>query len=195
MIAGDLAPTYSNIYPEILDPLVSEPEFRQVVNHINATLLEAFDPFSTLNWLDGFLGLVTGWLWEDFRPSIGLKGKLRNLESWMENWNENVGIRNNVKLISLRRTGYMDLDIQVPDPQVKIVDDVDEDAYDDYNDNNDGVMSPVRGGNNNNNVILNIPRQSDSQNAGPYNQNHSNSQIGSLGMESGSMLANASSRP
>ena len=122
MVVGDLAPTYSNIYPEILDPLVSEQEFRYLVQHINTTLVQAYDPFSRSNWLDGILGFITGWFWEDFRPT-GVKGKLRELERWVENWNREVGSREGVKIISLRRTGYMNLDIQIPDPQVKMVDD------------------------------------------------------------------------
>jgi hypothetical protein len=120
MVKGDLAPTFSNLYPEILDPLVSEPEFRRVIQHINQTLVDAFDPFAVWNWLDGLLGVATGWLWEDFRPS-GVKGKLRRLESWIEDWNLTMGMRDGVKIIPLRRTGYMTLDFQIPDPQVRVV--------------------------------------------------------------------------
>lgn len=120
MVIGDLAPTYSNIYPEILDPLMPEQEFRYVIEHINQTLCEAYDPFSTWNWIDGFMGVVTGWLWEDFRP-WGLKGQLRALEDWLEDWNHTVGARDGVKIIPLRRTGYMNVDIQIPDPQVRVV--------------------------------------------------------------------------
>ncbi|KAK5198913.1 hypothetical protein LTR92_001384 [Exophiala xenobiotica] len=124
MVAGDLAPTYSNIYPEILDPLMQEQEFRYVIEHINQTLCQAYDPFSAWNWFDGFMGLITGWFWEDFRP-MGLKGQLTALEEWFEDWNHTVGARDGVKIIPLRRTGYMNLDIQIPDPQVRVVADGD----------------------------------------------------------------------
>jgi hypothetical protein len=120
MVKGDLAPTFSNLYPEILDPLVPEPEFRRVIQHINQTLVDAFDPFAVWNWVDGLLGLATGWLWEDFRPS-GVKGKLRRLEAWIEDWNHSMGLRDGVKIVPLRRTGYMTLDFQIPDPQVRVV--------------------------------------------------------------------------
>lgn len=120
MVVGDLAPTFSNIYPEILDPLMQEQEFRYVIEHINQTLCHAYDSFSAWNWFDGFMGLVTGWLWEDFRP-MGVKGQLKALEGWLEDWNHTVGARDGVKLIPLRRTGYMNLDIQIPDPQVRVV--------------------------------------------------------------------------
>lgn len=120
MVKGDLAPTYSNLYPEILDPLLPEAEFRRIVQHINQVLVDAFDPFAMWNWADGLLGLATGWLWEDFRPS-GVKGKLRRLELWLEDWNRSVGSGDGVRLMPLRRTGYMNLDIQIPDPQVRVV--------------------------------------------------------------------------
>ena len=121
MILGDLAPTYSNIYPEILDPLLPEQEFRYIIDHVNTTLVRAFDPFAPANWLDGILGFLTGWFWEDFRPG-GVKGQLKKLETWFEEWNRTVGANDGVKLISLRRTGYLCLDIQIPDPQVRVVD-------------------------------------------------------------------------
>ncbi|KIW75627.1 hypothetical protein Z517_10369 [Fonsecaea pedrosoi CBS 271.37] len=120
MVVGDLAPTFSNIYPEILDPLMQEQEFRYVIEHINQTLCQAYDPFSAWNWFDGIMGVLTGWLWEDFRP-WGIKGALKGLEEWLEDWNHTVGVRDGVKIIPLRRTGYMNLDIQIPDPQVRVV--------------------------------------------------------------------------
>ena len=120
MVRGDLAPTYSNLYPEILDPLVPEHEFRTIIHHINKTLVEAFDPYSLRNWLDGFLGLVTGWFWEDFGLA-SVKSKLKELEAWIEEWNRRNGAREGVKVIPLRRTGYMNLDIQIPDPQLKVI--------------------------------------------------------------------------
>lgn len=127
MVVGDLAPTFSNIYPEILDPLMQEQEFRYVIEHINQTLVQAYDPFSAWNWFDGFMGLMTGWFWEDFRPT-GLKGQLKALEEWLEDWNHTVGARDGVKIIPLRRTGYMNIDIQIPDPQVRVVGDGDVDS-------------------------------------------------------------------
>lgn len=120
MVMGDLAPTYSNIYPEILDPLLPEQEFRHIIEHINETLINAYDPLSMMNWVDGVLGFLTGWFWEDLRGG-GIKGQLKKLETWMEEWNRTVGAGDGIKLISLRRTGYLTLDIQIPDPQVKVV--------------------------------------------------------------------------
>ena len=107
--------------------MMSEQEFRYTLQYINTTLVQAFDPFSSSNWFDGVLGFLTGWFWEDFRPT-GIKGKLRELERWIESWNREVGSRDGVKIISLRRTGYMNLDIQIPDPQVKVVGDEGDDG-------------------------------------------------------------------
>lgn len=120
MVAGDLAPTFSNIYPEILDPILPESEFRNIINHTNSTLMRAYNPYSVGNWIDGVLGFLTGWFWEDFRPG-GVKGELRKLETWIEEWNRSVGSVDGVKLIDLRRTGYLCFDIQIPDPQVRVV--------------------------------------------------------------------------
>lgn len=120
MIKGDLAPTFSNLYPEILDPLLPEQEFRRIIAKVNSELIKAFDPFSLRNWIDGALGLLTGWVWEDLgAPAV--KHRLRRLEEWLENWNREVGAKEGVKIWSLRRTAYMSLDIQIPDPKVGIV--------------------------------------------------------------------------
>lgn len=120
MIKADLAPTFSNLYPEILDPLLSEQEFRKVIATVNNGLIKAFDPFSLRNWVDGALGLLTGWVWDDLNaPAV--KGSLEYVESWLEKWNREVGSKDGVHIWSLRRTAYMSLDIQIPDPKVGIV--------------------------------------------------------------------------
>lgn len=120
MVKGDLAPTFSNLYPEILDPLLSEQEFRTIVATVNDELIKAFDPFRFQNWIDGALGLVTGWLWEDLGASA-IKRHLQRVEAWIENWNREVGAKDGVHIWSLRRTAYMSLDIQIPDPKVGII--------------------------------------------------------------------------
>lgn len=123
MAHGDLSPAYSNIYPEILDHLLPEDEFRRIINHINTTLARAYDPFSIWNWVDGAMGLLTGWLWEDLRGG-GIKGELSKLDKWIESWNTKVGAahKDKVRIIPLRRTGYLCLDIQIPDPGVHVID-------------------------------------------------------------------------
>lgn len=120
MVKGDLAPTFSNLYPEILDPLLSEQEFRKVIAFVNDELVKAFDPYRFQNWIDAALGLVTGWMWEDLgAPAI--KRHLRRVEAWIQNWNREVGAKDGVYIWSLRRTAYMSLDIQIPDPKVGII--------------------------------------------------------------------------
>lgn len=122
MVKGDLAPTFSNLYPEILDPLLPEQEFRRIIAKINSELIKAFDPYSLRNWFDGAMGLLTGWIWEDL-GATGIKSHLRQLEDWLENWNREVGVKEGVRIWSLRRTAYMSLDIEIPDPKVGIVTD------------------------------------------------------------------------
>ncbi|KAL4806124.1 hypothetical protein BDV18DRAFT_160192 [Aspergillus unguis] len=120
MVKGDLAPTYSNLYPEILDPLLPEHEFRRVIATVNDELISAFNPYSIRNWIDGAIGLITGWIWEDL-GAPGVKSHLRRVEDWLERWNREVGAKDGVRIWSLRRTAYMSLDIQIPDPKVGIV--------------------------------------------------------------------------
>ncbi|KAK4869630.1 hypothetical protein LT330_006012 [Penicillium expansum] len=120
MIKGDLAPTFSNLYPEILDPLLSEQEFRRVISTVNDGIVKAFDPYSFRNWFDGAIGLLTGWVWDDLNAPA-TKSQLQHVEAWLETWNREVGAKDGVHIWSLRRTAYMSLDIQIPDPKVGIV--------------------------------------------------------------------------
>ncbi|KAH7051046.1 Golgin subfamily A member 7/ERF4 family-domain-containing protein [Macrophomina phaseolina] len=117
MIAGDLAPTFANLYPEVLDPLISEDQFRNIIKKINAELQAAFNPYSTRAWVDAVMGAATLWLWEDLGLT-GVKKTLKALEDWIEEWNRTEGVKEGVKLIPLRRTGYLTLDIQIPDPHI-----------------------------------------------------------------------------
>lgn len=106
MAKGDLAPTFQNLYPEVLDPLIEEDAFRTLIKYINDTLIDAFDPLTFRAFLDAVMGVATFWLWDD----VGLtkvKRKLAELEKWIERWNRDVGEKEGVKIIPLRRTGYM----------------------------------------------------------------------------------------
>ncbi|KAL1608839.1 hypothetical protein SLS59_002030 [Nothophoma quercina] len=106
MVKGDLAPTFANLYPEILDPLITEDDFRDLVKKINDSLIAAFDPFTFRAWLDAVMGVATFWLWEDVGIS-GVKKQLTDLENWIDRWNREVGEKEAVKIIPLRRTGYL----------------------------------------------------------------------------------------
>lgn len=116
LVAGDLAPTFSNLYPEILDPAgVSEQEFRRVIDKLNGELISTFDPFTFRNMLDSVLGLATGWLWDDFGLTAA-KSRLNGIEKWIERWNfemeKAMASEEGVtppKLIPLRQTGYMNV--------------------------------------------------------------------------------------
>lgn len=114
LLEGDLAPTFSNLYPEILDPAgLSEHEFRRIIEKLNGELIPAFNPFTFRNILDSVLGLVTGWVWDDFGLTA-IKSRLNNLEKWIAQWNlemeKTMSAEDGTmapKLVSLRRTGYM----------------------------------------------------------------------------------------
>ncbi|KAI1739713.1 Golgin subfamily A member 7/ERF4 family-domain-containing protein [Xylaria scruposa] len=127
LIAGDLAPTFSNMYPEILDPAgISEQEFRRVIEKLNGSLIPIFSPYNWRNILDGVLGVLTAWVWEDL-GFTNVKTKLNELERWIDKWNaemeKTTGSEEGAippKIISLRRTGYMSLDFQIANPEVSI---------------------------------------------------------------------------
>ena len=114
LLEGDLAPTFSNLYPDILDPAgVSEHEFRRVIDKLNSELVPIFSPFAWRNILDNVLGLATGWLWDDLGFTAA-KTRLRGLEKWIEQWNVEMekatGSEEGVippKIVPLRQTGYM----------------------------------------------------------------------------------------
>lgn len=122
MVAGDLAPAFSNLYPEILDPLVTEDKFRALITKLNTTLLRTFDPWRLRNMFDVGMGVATGWLW-DTLGFAGVKRDLLALEKWIVGWNRDVGAPEGVEIIPLRRTAYLCLDIQIPDPQIAIDED------------------------------------------------------------------------
>lgn len=115
LLHGDLAPAFSNLYPEILDPAgISEQEFRRVIGKLNTELGETFNPYAGRNMVDSFMGAVTGWLWDDFGMTAAKK-KLAALETWIEKWNTEMqkamaaedGGQVAPKIISLRQSGYM----------------------------------------------------------------------------------------
>jgi hypothetical protein len=109
MLKGDLAPTFSGLYPEILaDAGLEEGEFRRVVESINKELIPAFSPWAWRNILDAVLGLVTGWIWDDLGWT-GVKRRLQKVERSLEEWNRNVEKDSSVgaRWIGLRKTGYM----------------------------------------------------------------------------------------
>lgn len=119
--AGDLYPQYANLYPEILDPYVSEEDFRFFVSSLNGRIKDAFDPYSTRAWLDAALGVATGYLWDD----VGLTGSkqgVKGLEAFVEKWNaEKQRAGKAVTLVQPRRTGFMTLDFVIPDPGIDVI--------------------------------------------------------------------------
>ena len=110
MIVGDLAPTFTNTYPEIIEDWVSEADFRELIENVNSRLIAAFHPGGWRAWLDTVMGLATGWIWEDLGFSA-VKSGLRETEQWIERWNGRRtmadGQIEGAKVIPLRRTGYL----------------------------------------------------------------------------------------
>jgi hypothetical protein len=122
LVAGDLYPALQNLYPEILADWLTEAEFRTVIETLNPMLKQAFEPNTWGSWFDALMGVATGFLWDNFGWT-GVKRGVRDMERWVEGWNieaEREG--REARLIDLRRTGFMSLDIQIPDPQIDVVD-------------------------------------------------------------------------
>ncbi|KAG8532216.1 uncharacterized protein KY384_003857 [Bacidia gigantensis] len=151
-IAGDMAPTFSEVYPEILAPWVSEQDFRTLINGVNARLIAIFAPggkngveglgggmYGWRQILDVLLGVLSGWITEDLGLTA-VKGGLRDVEGFVERWNGERRMEGGAglggiggekgdegedgevaKCVPLRRTGYLSLDIQVPDPNLERV--------------------------------------------------------------------------
>lgn len=141
MEAGDLYPAFSNVYPEILAPWIREPDFRSLVEGVNARLKAAFEPRGWRAWVDALVGFATGWAWEDVGLGKGKSG-MREAEGWVGRWNEGrrgrgresalgpegeVGREEEeagmevVRCVELRRTAFMSLDFVIPDPKVSII--------------------------------------------------------------------------
>lgn len=110
MQVGDLAPTFANLYPEILDHLIEESEFREIIKAINDELITAFSPYGARAWIDTIMGVATFWLWDDLGLA-GVKKRLDNVEKRIERWNRDVGIQEGVSIISLRRTAYLNVSV------------------------------------------------------------------------------------
>lgn len=112
--AGDLYPQYANLYPEILEPLVSESEFRFLITSINTRLKAIFNPYTTRAVLDAFMGMATGYLWDDCGLT-GVKRGMKDLERFVDRWNAE---KKDVRVVQIRLTGGMSLDFVIPDPGV-----------------------------------------------------------------------------
>jgi hypothetical protein len=124
--AGDLYPQYANLYPEILDPLVTVEEFRFLISNLNARLKETLDPYSTRAAVDAVLGAVTGYMW-DTLGLTGAKKGIKSLENFVDKWNaEKARQEKEVRLVQLRRTGFMSLDFVIPDPGIDVVEEEEE---------------------------------------------------------------------
>ena len=116
LVAGDLYPAIQNLYPEILIGYVSEDEFRSIVETTNTLLKDAFNPWTGNNWLDAILGIATGFFWDNTGMTAA-KRKVTQMEKWFDEWNRNAQQQaKDARLIAPRRTGFLSLDIQIPDP-------------------------------------------------------------------------------
>lgn len=116
--SGDLYPQYANLYPEILDPLVLDSDFRFLITNINNRIERAANPYTARAWLDAAMGVVTGFVWDDMGLT-GVKHGVKGLEQFIDRWNaQKAGEGHDVRLVQLRKTGFMALDFVIPDPGI-----------------------------------------------------------------------------
>ena len=83
MINGDNTPAFSIVYPVILEPYMTEEQFRKIVDSVNEKLRLAFGPWNRWNWMDAITGLATFWLWGEIFPTY-VKRRLREVEKVLE---------------------------------------------------------------------------------------------------------------
>ncbi|KAI9714864.1 MAG: hypothetical protein M1820_000153 [Bogoriella megaspora] len=125
---SDRVPAFTNLYPEILSPWVSEPVFRTLISGLNTRLAACFNPLSFTAILDTLLSLLTFWIWEDLGLTFSRR-RWTELEKWVEAWNEERrreakgngeedGEGNYARVVPLRRTGLLCLDIEIPEPGI-----------------------------------------------------------------------------
>jgi hypothetical protein len=108
MINGDLAPTFSYLYPELLaGGGLEEGEFRRMVEQVNNRLIAAWSPWKARNVVDALLGVLTGWVWEDV-GATKIKKEVRDVEKLLEDWNREAERRGvGARWVGLGRSGFL----------------------------------------------------------------------------------------
>lgn len=123
LAAGDVYPALQNLYPEILADYISEADFRIIVETLNEKLKQAFTPWSASSWFDTGLSIMTGFLWDNTGLTTS-KRRVAAIEKWIDDWNREAERQgHDARLIGLRKTGFLSLDIQIPDPHIDGSDD------------------------------------------------------------------------
>lgn len=105
---------YTSATP-LVPGILSEEEFKRIVNAVNERILEALDPESMIHMVEDVIDIVTfGFysnVWSKFVYQGHCKRKLLELESFVEEEINGKWLQEKpVKVISLRRTGYLLLD-------------------------------------------------------------------------------------
>lgn len=123
LLTGDLYPAYANLYPEILDPVVSENDFRSLISNINSRIEAAFNPFTFRAFVDFWLGVLTGFIWDDIGYTAAKQGQ-KSLERCVDEFNAQKAREGvEVKLVQPRITGFTALDFIIPDPGIDLAPD------------------------------------------------------------------------
>ncbi|OLL27002.1 Ras modification protein ERF4 [Neolecta irregularis DAH-3] len=113
---GDICPHFSTTFPNYLAHYITEEQFLHLVETINRILQEAHNPFSPWNIAENIAAILTIFTSEWFWPSR-LRSKLKALEGFIQTQNKEVFNPKGLRIISLRRTAYLTVDIEIPAPK------------------------------------------------------------------------------
>jgi hypothetical protein len=108
MYSGDLSPAFSNVFPEILEPYLTESTFREVIRTVNERLVDAHSPWAWQNWVDGLLGALAFWMVEDVVDTYVKRG-CKEVEGYLEEVNQTLEKEGGARFVPLRRTGYLNV--------------------------------------------------------------------------------------
>lgn len=105
--------------PPLVPQHISADQLREVVKNVNRYLVQALDPYNAVNVVENVLDVVSGTLYTKAVNGLGAKRRshrlLMELEEYVQGLNADLEKRGaQIRFMSLRKGGYLSLDIQVP---------------------------------------------------------------------------------
>ncbi|CCE66280.1 hypothetical protein TPHA_0P01220 [Tetrapisispora phaffii CBS 4417] len=107
---------YSSVSP--LSDYLTEEEFNRIIIDINTIIRESFQVSSAYNISDLILELLTLTMWKWISKYV-YPHPLLKVEEYIERVNESRAFKEkNIKMISLRESGFLSLDFEIPKPVI-----------------------------------------------------------------------------
>ncbi|AMD20327.1 HDL417Wp [Eremothecium sinecaudum] len=105
-----------------LSPLsnyLTAEQFREIVSEINEYLREGYQVHPYISILHNVADALTFNIWSRLFGLFSSESPLQRLEEYIEQVNERSLFKDNgLRMISLRRSGYLSLDIEIPKPEL-----------------------------------------------------------------------------